>query len=76
MSKLGTLKAQRALAVRYHGTDSPQALDTKKKLDAEKTAVYIERLLREAPELTDKQRTDLAELLRPARRNRCKGGAV
>ena len=51
MSTLGTLKSQHALAVRHHGADSPQARDTKKKLAAEKTAVYIERLLREAPEL-------------------------
>ena len=67
MSTLGTLKSQHALAVRHHGADSPQARDTKKKLDAEKTAVYIERLLREAPELDTQQCADLAELLRPVR---------
>ena len=67
MSTLGTLKSQHALAVRHHGADSPQARDTKKKLAAEKTAVYIERLLREAPELDAQQCADLAELLRPVR---------
>jgi hypothetical protein len=67
LSKLGTLKSQHALAVRHHGADSTQARDTKTKLVAEKTAVYLERLLDAAPELTDKQRNDLAELLRPVR---------
>ena len=67
MSKLGTLKSQRALAVRYHGADSAQARAAKSRLDAEKTAVYVKRLLAKAPELTDKQRNDLAELLRPVR---------
>ena len=74
MSTLGTLKSQHALAVRHHGADSPQARDTKNKLAAEKTAVYIERLLREAPELTDQQKNDLCELLRPVR-IRAGGGA-
>jgi hypothetical protein len=40
---------------------------TKNKLAAEKTAVYIERLLREAPDLDAQQCADLAELLRPVR---------
>jgi hypothetical protein len=67
LSELGTLKSQRALAVRHHGADSPQARDAKKKLDTEKTAVYIERLLAAAPPLTNEQREKLAELLRPVR---------
>jgi hypothetical protein len=68
LSKLGTLKSQRALAVRYHGAGSPQARDAAEKLAAEKTAVYIKRLLAAAPRLSDQQRNDLAELLRPVRR--------
>jgi excisionase family DNA binding protein len=40
---------------------------------ADRVAAYIEKLLAEAPKLTDQQRTALAELLRPAR---CNGGAV
>ena len=67
MSKLGTLKSQRALAVRHHGADSAQARDAAEKLAAEKTTVYIRRLLAEAPFLSDEQRTALAELLRPVR---------
>src|SRR5262245_54410983 len=76
LSKLGTLKSQRALAVRHHGADSPQARDAAEKLKAEKTAVYVERLLKDAPDLTEEQRTDLAELLRPVRKQRRNGGAA
>jgi hypothetical protein len=67
LSKLGTLKSQHALAVRYHGAGSPQARKTREELQAEKTAVFIQRLLNEAPPLTDEQRAKLAELLKPAR---------
>jgi hypothetical protein len=35
--------------------------------NAERTAEYIERVLAEAPPLTDEQRTKLAELLVPVR---------
>jgi hypothetical protein len=35
--------------------------------DQSKIADYIERMLAEAPPLTDEQRTRLAELLRPVR---------
>jgi hypothetical protein len=67
LSTLGTLKSQRALAVRHHGADSPQARDAAEKLAAEKASVYIERLLAAAPALSRDQRARLAELLRPAR---------
>ena len=67
LSKLGTLKSRRALAVRHHGVDSVQAREAAQTLAAEKTAIYIQRLLNEAPPLSDAQRTKLAELLRPAR---------
>jgi hypothetical protein len=67
LSKLGTLKSQHALAVRYHGADSPQARDTGKKLAEERTTARIAQLLAEATPLTDEQRAKLAELLQPAR---------
>jgi hypothetical protein len=67
LSTLGTLKSQYALAVRYHGVDSPQARETRDQLKAEKTAVFIRRLLNEAPPLSDEVRAKLAELLKPAR---------
>jgi hypothetical protein len=67
VSKLGTAKARHALAVRYYGVNSPQARDTKARLDAERTAVYIARLLAAAPPLSTQQLNDLSELLRPIR---------
>jgi hypothetical protein len=48
LSTLGTLKSQRALAVRHHGADSPQAREAAEKLATEKAAVLIERLVAEA----------------------------
>lgn len=62
MSKLGTLKSQRALAVRHHGADSAQAHAAAEKLAAEKFAVDFERLLAAAP-MSDEQRAALTELL-------------
>ena len=67
MTTLGTLKSQHALAVRHHGADSPQARETGGKLAAQKAAVHIQRLLAAAPPLTNEQRAQLAELLKPAR---------
>jgi hypothetical protein len=67
LSKLGTLKSQHALAVRYHGPDSPQARDLSDKLAQARTTRRIAQLLAEAPPLTDQQRSQLAELLKPAR---------
>jgi hypothetical protein len=67
LSKLGTLKSRRALAVRHHGPDSPQAREAADELAAERTALYIQHLLAEAPPLPDETRAKLAELLKPAR---------
>ena len=53
--------------------DAPELQDAYRDLAAAKIGDYIERVLAAAPPLTDAQRTALAELLRPARRN---GGAV
>jgi excisionase family DNA binding protein len=44
--------------------------------DAEKIADYIERQLADAPDLTNQQRNDLAELLLPVRRRPTKDGWV
>lgn len=84
MPTLGTLKAQRALAVRHHGADSDEAREAAKTLAAEKVRVHIARLLADAPPLSDEQRAELYELLRPIRQAKAKairdavrnGGAV
>ena len=52
--------------------DDPELVDAYRDLAAAKISDYIEKILAEAPPLTDEQRTALAELLRPVRRN---GGA-
>jgi hypothetical protein len=44
-----------------------QVEDRRRDLAEAKIADYIERVLAEAPPLTDEQRAKLAELLRPAR---------
>ena len=66
------LKARNELGVacRHH---PDQIEDRRRDLAEAKIADYIEKILAEAPPLTDAQRTALAELLRPARRN---GGAA
>ena len=67
MSKLSHLKSTHALACRYHGFNSAEARAIRAELRAEKTTVYIQRLLNEAPPLSPEQRSKLAGLLRPAR---------
>ncbi|ORA12610.1 hypothetical protein [Mycobacterium asiaticum] len=53
-------------------TGDPEITEARRELHAAKIAAYIEKVLTEAPPLSDQQRTALAELLRPAR----KGGAA
>ena len=47
--------------------DPAEVEDRRRDLAAAKIADYVEKIRRDAPELTDKQRTDLCELLRPVR---------
>jgi hypothetical protein len=61
------LKARNQLAVACrHYPD--QIEDRRRDLAAAKITDYIERILADAPPLTDEQRTALAELLKPVRR--------
>lgn len=53
--------------------DDPELTDAYRRFAAAKISDYIQKVLAEAPPLTDSQRTALAELLKPARRN---GGAA
>jgi hypothetical protein len=61
-----------ALTIQKYGKDSPQADEARANFKACRLGYHIEKILDEAPPLTDDQRTKLAELLRPARR----GGAA
>jgi hypothetical protein len=61
-----------ALTIQKYGKDSPEAIEARANFKARRLAHHIEKILAEAPPLTDEQRNALAELLRPVRRN---GGA-
>jgi hypothetical protein len=50
---------------RHYPPDHPEVVNAKTALAEAKLHDYIERTLAEAPPLTDRQRTALAELLRP-----------
>lgn len=65
-AKIGALSRSRR-------PDDPELVDARRSLAAERITEHIEKILAEAPPLSDEQRTKLAELLRPARRN---GGAA
>ena len=62
------LKARNQLAVacRHH---PDQAEDRRRDLAEAKITDYVEKVLAQAPPLSDEQRTRLAELLRPVRRS-------
>jgi hypothetical protein len=63
----------RAIANGERPPDDPELLDAQRGPAAAKISDYIEKVLAEAPPLTDAQRAALAELLRPVR---VTGGAV
>jgi hypothetical protein len=46
----------------------PELIELRRELRAKRLAEHIERVISEAPPLSDEQRTRLAELLRPVRR--------
>jgi hypothetical protein len=60
-------RSRHAQAVRWHGPDSRQAQDTKRDLAVANVTAYVERVIAEAPPLSDAQRGRLAELFRPVR---------
>lgn len=57
-----------ASVVRHHPSDRPRIQTARAALAEAKLADYIERVLREAPPLTDEQRVRLTDLLRPAQK--------
>ncbi|MGV0603928.1 hypothetical protein [Mycolicibacterium sp. XJ1904] len=58
-AKIGALSRSRS-------GDDPELLEAKRGLLEAQAAAYIEKVLAEAPPLTDEQRARLAELFRPA----------
>lgn len=65
-------RARIAALSRDRAPDAPEITAARRELIEAKAAAYIEKVLTEAPPLTNEQRTRLAELLRPVR----KGGAA
>lgn len=47
------------------GPNHPETIEARRTFRAERTAAYIEKVLAEAPPLTDEQKSRLAELFRP-----------
>lgn len=62
-------KARSDVGVAHRKRDPVAIEDARRNFATEKIAHYIENVLAAAPPLRDDQRTRLAELLRPARRN-------
>jgi hypothetical protein len=52
---------------RSRTADDPDLIAARQRLIEGRTAAYIEKVLAQAPTLTDEQRTRLAELLAPVR---------
>jgi hypothetical protein len=65
MSRALKARNQLAAACRHH---PDQVEDRRRALAEAKITDYVERVLAEAPPLTQEQRTKLAELLAPVRR--------
>ena len=64
------LQGQNAAAKRWNKSDRD---DIARESAMQRIAEFVKEVLDRAPELTDSQRTRLAELLKPARRNeRCR----
>jgi hypothetical protein len=67
MSRAIQERARLGYKSRHYPQNHPEVIDARRALAEAKIADYIERTLAEAPPLTDRQRTALAELLRPVR---------
>ena len=60
-------RARVGALTRSRSADDSELVDAKRSLAEAKIAAYVEKVLAEAPPLSDEQRTKLAELLRPVR---------
>lgn len=65
------LSARNKLAntARHHSDDTAKIEDARRALAEAKITDYVERVVAEAPPLTEEQRVRLAELLRPVRQH-------
>ncbi len=60
-------RARVARLVQLYGAKHPESIAAKSELEFQKLIDHAVRVLSQAPPLTEEQRTQLAELLRPAR---------
>ncbi|EFD51957.1 hypothetical protein HMPREF0569_1187 [Micrococcus luteus SK58] len=60
-------RARVASLSRSRTPDDPELLDARRNLAAERLALYVARVVAEAPPLTDAQRDRIAALLRPTK---------
>lgn len=67
MSAIKSGRGRVAALTRSRKPNDPELIDARRKLAADKLAAYISRVVDAAPPLTDEQRSQLTELLRPAR---------
>lgn len=58
---------KRAIRAGERPAECPELVDAQRDLRTAKTAAYIRKIVDAAPPLTDQQRTELAEILRPVR---------
>ncbi len=66
MSSVTHARARVAHAARFHGPDAPETATARRDLAAANIEAYINRVVAEAPPLTDEQRDHLRALLSPA----------
>lgn len=59
------LQRKAAVSSRWHGRESQETLTLRRELKEAKLAAYVERVVAEAPDLTDEQVNRIALLLRP-----------
>lgn len=64
------LQRKAAVSARWHGRDSDETRARRRDLAAAKLVAYVERVVAEAPPLTEEQLDRIALLLRPSKAGR------
>lgn len=73
---IAAARSRLGVASRLRGTDSPEALDARRELEAAKLERHIREVVDGAPPLTDAQLDELASILRQARRGHAPVGGA
>lgn len=75
MSAVTKARSDLGVKTRKLGPNHPDTIEARRTFRAEQTAAYIEKVLAEAPPLTDQQKARLAELFRPSNATTHSGAA-